>query len=170
MALSGSFSHYEADNFGLYCEWSAVQNVIGNYSDLTLRMCLRYKKLTIGAVTGATISINGVSETFSTEGFTDQNKGVKTRLLKEKTVRIDHEEDGSKTGVVLACTWPCNTSVGSVSVVAISASDTVNLDSIDRTVKLSYTLGLLVILLVGDDEQVGRVHAVQILVGHRLEG
>ena len=132
MALSGSFSHYETDNFGLYCEWSAVQNTVGNYSDLTLRMCLRYKKLTVGAVTGATISINGVSETFSTEGFTDQNKGVKTRLLKEKTVRIAHEEDGSKTGVVLACTWPCNTSVGSVSVVAISASDTVTLDTIDR--------------------------------------
>lgn len=132
MALSGSFSHYETDNFGLYCEWSAVQNTVGNYSDLTLRMCLRYKKLTIGAVTGATISINGVSDTFSTEGFTDQNKGVKTRLLKEKTVRIDHEEDGSKTGVVLACTWPCNAPVGSVSVVAISASDTVTLDTIDR--------------------------------------
>ncbi len=32
MALSGTFQNYPVSSFGLYCEWSGVQSVTGNYT------------------------------------------------------------------------------------------------------------------------------------------
>ena len=42
MALSGTFQNYPVSSFGLYCEWSGVQSVTGNYTDVTLKVYLSY--------------------------------------------------------------------------------------------------------------------------------
>lgn len=44
MALSGTFQNYPVSSFGLYCEWSGVQSVTGNYTDVTLKVYLSYYK------------------------------------------------------------------------------------------------------------------------------
>ena len=132
MALSGSFSSFPVVDLGLYCMWTAEQNASDNYSDLTLRVYLQYRTLNIGQITGSTISINGVTETFATPAIHDTTGGMKTRLLKTKTIRIQHDEGGFKTGVVLSAYWPCSISLHGTEVTAITASDNVALDPIDR--------------------------------------
>ena len=65
MALSGTFQNYPVSSFGLYCEWSGVQSVTGNYTDITLNVYLSYYTLAVGARSDSTISVNGVSETYT---------------------------------------------------------------------------------------------------------
>ena len=48
MALSGTFQNYPVSSFGLYCEWSGVQSVTGNYTDVTLKVYLSYYTLDVG--------------------------------------------------------------------------------------------------------------------------
>ena len=88
MALSGTFQNYPVSSFGLYCEWSGVQSVTGNYTDVTLKVYLSYYTLEVGARSDSTISINGVSETYTAPAIDDYSSGWKKKLLKTKTVRV----------------------------------------------------------------------------------
>lgn len=133
MALSGTFQNYPVSSFGLYCEWSSVQSVTGNYTDVTLKVYLSYYTLEVGARSDSTISINGVSETYTAPAIDDYSSGWKKKLLKTKTVRVSHNADGTKSGVVLSASWRFSGTYSGVSVGTITASTTVTLNSIDRT-------------------------------------
>lgn len=133
MALSGTFQNYPVSSFGLYCEWSGVQSVTGNYTDVTLKVYLSYYTLEVGARSDSTISINGVSETYTTPAIDDYSSGWKKKLLKTKTVRVSHNADGTKSGVALSASWRFSGTYSGVSVGTIAASTTVTLNSIDRT-------------------------------------
>lgn len=102
MALSGSFSSYPVSKFGLYCEWSGSQSVAGNYTDVTLNVYLQFYTLSVGARSDSTISINGTSETYTVPAINDMSsKSWHLVHLKTKTVRVYHNANGTKTGVVL---------------------------------------------------------------------
>ena len=102
MALSGNFSKYPSTYLGLYCTWSASQSVTGNYSDVTLKVYLKYASLYVSARDDCTASINGTSETFSSPAISeDDTSTTHSKLLKTKTVRVNHNSDGTKTGVKL---------------------------------------------------------------------
>ena len=133
MALSGTFQNYPVSSFGLYCEWSGVQSVTGNYTDVTLKVYLSYYTLEVGARSDSTISINGVSETYTAPAIDDYSSGWKKKLLKTKTVRVSHNADGTKSGVALSASWRFSGTYSGVSVGTIAASTTVTLNSIDRT-------------------------------------
>lgn len=133
MALSGTFQNYPVSSFGLYCEWSGVQSVTGNYTDVTLKVYLSYYTLEVGARSDSTISINGVSETYTAPTIDDYSSGWKKKLLKTKTVRVSHNADGTKSGVALSASWRFSGTYSGVSVGTITASTTVTLNSIDRT-------------------------------------
>lgn len=133
MALSGTFQNYPVSSFGLYCEWSGVQSVTGNYTDVTLKVYLSYYTLEVGARSDSTISINGVSETYTAPAINDYSSGWKKKLLKTKTVRVNHNADGTKSGVALSASWRFSGTYSGVSVGTITASTTVTLNSIDRT-------------------------------------
>ena len=133
MALSGTFQNYPVSSFGLYCEWSGVQSVTGNYTDVTLKVYLSYYTLEVGARSDSTISINGVSETYTAPAIYDYSSGWKKKLLKTKTVRVSHNADGTKSGVVLSASWRFSGTYSGVSIGTITASATVTLNSIDRT-------------------------------------
>lgn len=133
MALSGTFQNYPVSSFGLYCEWSGVQSVTGNYTDVTLKVYLSYYTLEVGARSDSTISINGVSETYTAPAIDDYSSGWKKKLLKTKTVRVSHNADGTKSGVVLSASWRFSGTYSGVSIGTITASATVTLNSIDRT-------------------------------------
>ena len=133
MALSGTFQNYPVSSFGLYCEWSGVQSVTGNYTDVTLKVYLSYYTLEVGARSDSTISINGVSETYTAPSIDDYSSGWKKKLLKTKTVRVSHNADGTKSGVTLSASWRFSGTYSGVSVGTITASTTVTLNSIDRT-------------------------------------
>ena len=133
MALSGTFQNYPVSSFGLYCEWSGVQSVTGNYTDVTLKVYLSYYTLEVGARSDSTISINGVSETYTAPAIDDYSSGWKKKLLKTKTVRVSHNADGTKSGVALSASWRFSGTYSGVSIGTITASATVSLNSIDRT-------------------------------------
>ena len=133
MALSGTFQNYPVSSFGLYCEWSGAQSVTGNYTDVTLKVYLSYYTLDVGARSDSTISINGVSETYTVPAIEDYSSGWKKKLLKTKTVRVSHNADGTKSGVALSASWRFSGTYSSVSIGTITASTTVTLNSIDRS-------------------------------------
>ena len=133
MALSGTFQNYPVSTFGLYCEWSGVQSVTGNYTDVTLKVYLSYYTLEVGARSDSTISINGVSETYTAPAIDDYSSGWKKKLLKTKTVRVSHNADGTKSGVALSASWRFSGTYSGVSIGTITASTTVTLNSIDRS-------------------------------------
>lgn len=133
MALSGSFSKYPVDNFGLYCTWSATQSIAGNYSDVTLNVYLKYYTLSVGSRSDSTVSINGVSETYTAAAISDSAAGYDTTLLKTYTVRVAHNSNGTKTGVALSASWRFSGTYSGTAIGTITASTTIDLDSIDRT-------------------------------------
>ena len=140
MALSGSFQNLPVNNFGLYCTWSATQSVTGNYSDVTLNVYLKYYTLEVGSRPDSTISINGVSETYTAPAINDYSSGQHTKLLKTKTVRVNHNADGTKSGVALSAYWRFSGTYSGTPISSITASTTITLDTIDRaapTVSLS---------------------------------
>lgn len=133
MALSGSFYKYPVDNFGLYCTWSATQSITGNYSDVTLNVYLKYYTLNVGSRSDSTVSINGVSETYTAQAISDSTAGYDTTLLKSYTVRVAHNSNGTKTGVALSASWRFSGTYSGTSITWITASTTIDLDSIDRS-------------------------------------
>ena len=133
MATSGSFSNYPVNNFGLYCTWSASQSVTGNYSDVTLNVYLKYYTLSVGSRSDSTVSINGVSETYTAPAISDSVSGYDTTLLKTYTVRVAHNSNGTKTGVALSASWRFSGTYSGTSIGTITASTTIDLDSLDRT-------------------------------------
>ena len=133
MALSGTFQNYPVSSFGLYCEWSGTQSITGNYTDVTLKVYLSYYTLEVGARSDSTISINGVSETYTAPAIDDYSGGWKKKLLKTKTVRVNHNANGTKSGVALSASWRFSGTYSGVSIGTITASTTVTLNSIDRT-------------------------------------
>lgn len=140
MALSGSFQNLPVNNFGLYCTWSATQSVTGNYSDVTLNVYLKYYTLEVGSRADSTISINGTSETYTAPAINDYSAGQHTKLLKTKTVRVNHNADGTKSGVALSAYWRFSGTYSGTPISSITASTTITLDTIDRaapTVSLS---------------------------------
>ena len=133
MALSGSFSNYPTSKFGLYCEWSGSQSTVGNYTDVTLNVYLQFYTLAVGARADSTISINGESETYTAPAINDMSsKSWHLVHLKSKTVRVYHNSNGTKTGVALSASWRFSGTYSGVSIGTITASTTVDLNSIDR--------------------------------------
>ncbi len=133
MALSGSFEKYPVSNFGLYCTWSATQSITGNYSDVTLNVYLKYYTISVGSRSDSTVSINGVSETYTAAAISDSTNDYDLTLLKTYTVRVNHNSNGTKTGVALSASWRFSGTYSGTSIGTITASTTVDLDSIDRT-------------------------------------
>lgn len=133
MATSGSFYKYPVDNFGLYCTWSAAQSVTGNYSDVTLNVYLKYYTISVGSRSDSTVSINGVSETYTAAAISDTSADYDLTLLKTYTVRVAHNTNGTKTGVALSASWRFSGTYSGTSIGTITASTTIDLDALDRT-------------------------------------
>jgi len=142
MALSGSFSNYpvSGSNFGLYCEWTGSQSKSGNYTNITLKVYLRVWDVYVGARSGNTGSINGVSFTYDTPAISDSGSSWHNILLTTKTQKVTHNADGTKTGVSLSAKWTFNGTYSGTYVSSITASTTVNLDTI-TTYTLSTSAG-----------------------------
>ena len=133
MALSGSFYKYPVDNFGLYCTWSATQSVTGNYSDVTLNVYLKYYTLNVGSRSDSTVSINGVSETYTAQAINDSTADYDLTLLKTYTVRVYHSSNGKAEDIALSAYWRFSGTYSGTSITSITASTTIDLDAIDRT-------------------------------------
>ena len=132
MALSGNFHNYPVSSFGLYCEWSASQSVVGNYSDVTLWVYLSYYTLEVGSRSDSYIQINGNSEQYTAPSINDYSTGWKKKLLKSKTVRVYHDGNGNASPS-LGASWRFSGTYSGTYINWIEASTTVTLNKIDRS-------------------------------------
>lgn len=133
MALSGSFHNYPTSQFGLYCEWSGSQSKTGNYTAVTLKVYLRIWRIYVGARNDGIASINGSSGTYSTPAINDDGGSWHLVHLFDRTVNVYHNSNGTKTGVPLSASWRFSGTYSGVSIGTITASTTVDLDTIDRS-------------------------------------
>lgn len=133
MALSGNFHNYPTSQFGLYCEWSGSQSKTGNYTAVTLKVYLRIWSIYAGARSDGIASINGSSGTYSTPAINDDGSSWHFVHLFDRTVNVYHNSNGTKTGVPLSASWRFSGTYSDVSIGTITASTTVDLDTIDRS-------------------------------------
>jgi hypothetical protein len=98
MALSGTFYTNVNSHWRLQGEWSATQNIAGNYSDVTLKvywMGTTQYGTTYSTVTkDGSSTINGSSDTFTSSA---KLTGAEKKLIQTHTVRVNHDADGAKT-------------------------------------------------------------------------
>lgn len=136
MALSGAFNGTFSGTSGAYprIEWSATQNIVDNYSDVTIN--LRFIKTSSWAwnntgSANANININGDANNASiTFDLRDPHTNV---LVRSRTVRVYHNSDGSKT-CFLGADGNTQVSWGTY-----NFSQTVTLDTIPREAYLTNT-------------------------------
>lgn len=133
MALSGNFHNYPTKEFGLYCEWSGTQSKTGNYTAVTLKVYLHIWDLYVGARSDGIASINGSSGTYSTPAISDSTGSWHYVHLFDRTVNVYHNSNGTKTGVALSASWRFSGTYSGVSIGTITASTTVDLNTIDRS-------------------------------------
>lgn len=132
MALSGSYYKYPTSSFGLYVEWTASQSVTGNYSDVTQKIYLSYYTLEVGSRSDSTSSINGSAVTYTAPAINDYTSGWKKKLLYTHTVRVYHTSAGKAEDIPLSASWRFSGTYSGVSIGTITASTSVDLNSIDR--------------------------------------
>ena len=131
MALSGNFnSPVYGTNLQLRCTWSGVQSVEGNYTDITVIAYLQYYQIDISGRTG-TITVGSSSQYFDIGAIYDMSAGQKQLKIMERTVRVYHDSDGTKS-VYLFARFPYNGSYSGQPVSNLDAEDTVTLDTIPR--------------------------------------
>ena len=141
MASSGSFYNYPVNQFGLYCEWTGTKEPSSNSTTITLSVYLRYYTIDVGPRDNCSVTINGITQYFSTPVIEDlSSSSWQNVLLTTKTQKVTHNADGSKTGVSLSASWPFNGTYSGTSIGTITASTTVDLDSI-TTYALSTSAG-----------------------------
>lgn len=98
MALSGSFYNNVNSNWRLVLEWTASQNLAGNYSDVTAKMYWQglnqYGTTYSSATKDGAIVIAGTTSTFSGGGLA-KITGSEKKLIHTYTKRVNHNADGT---------------------------------------------------------------------------
>ena len=133
MALSGSFYTYPVGSFGLYCTWSASQNIPGYYSDVTVNVYLQHYSIYVGARTNSTIKCGTDTYTYTAPALSYESGTALTKtLMASHTFRVYHDAGGGNKSIVLSTSWAFNGTYSGAYVGTISASATISLDAIPQ--------------------------------------
>ncbi len=135
MALQGEFYGSTSNPYVKpRITWSAVQSVQGNYSDVTAT--LSYSRTNTGYKTESSwhggITVNG--DTKKADVYEVRITYNSNTVVLSHTVRVCHENDGTKQVTVCAYGYLNNTTVSETNI-----SQTVTLDTIPRAAKISAT-------------------------------
>lgn len=137
MAISGSFHAYPVGSFGLYCTWSAVQNIPGNYSDVTITAYLQHHSLYVGARTNSTIKCGSDTYSYTAPAVSSASSSQIQTRLDSHTFRVYHDSAGGDKSVAVSASWTFNGTYSGIYVGTITASDTLVLDAIPRNSTIS---------------------------------
>lgn len=141
MALSGTITgSYSNTWYRVEIDWSATQNVSGNYSTVTANVYITYYSLYIGSRTG-TCTINGTAQSFSVAAISHNAGGRYRRKVGTVSQKVNHNSDGTKS-ITISASFPFK--MTSPEIGTLSASGTITLDTIPRatTPTVSGTLAL----------------------------
>lgn len=129
MTLSGTITGTYR-GYTLRADWSATQNISGNYSDITIRHVL-----VIGSAYSLNISsrsntctVDGAAQNYTSPAINQKGGSV---TLGTTTHRVNHNPDGSKT-CTISDAFNINATLDGRKVPSITASGNITLDSIPR--------------------------------------
>jgi Siphovirus protein of unknown function (DUF859) len=141
MALSGSFYTNVNSHWRLRLDWSATQNIAGNYSTVTAKLYWigldSYGTTYSSATKDGAITINNSSGTFSGSGLAKLS-GAQTKLIGSRTVNVYHESDGKKT-FSLSAYFDAELTLSGTYYGRINVSGTATLNTIPRASTLGAT-------------------------------
>lgn len=129
MALVGQITGVYR-GYTLQANWSASQNVTGNYSDITVTHVLvigSAYSLNIGSRSN-TCSVDGAAQSYSSPAINQKGGSV---TLGTTTHRVNHNADGSKT-CTITDVFNVNATIDGSKVSSITASGNITLDNIPR--------------------------------------
>ena len=129
MALSGQITGVYR-GYTLQANWSATQNISGNYSDITIKHVLvigSAYSLNIGSRSN-TCSVDGAAQSYSSPAINQKGGSV---TLGTTTHRVNHNADGSKT-CTITDVFNVNATIDGSKVSSITASGNITLDAIPR--------------------------------------
>lgn len=134
MALSGQITGVYR-GYTLQANWSATQNISGNYSDITIKHVLvigSAYSLNIGSRSN-TCSVDGAAQSYSSPAINQKGGSV---TLGTTTHRVNHNADGSKT-CTITDVFNVNATIDGSKVASITASGNITLDNIPRQVTIT---------------------------------
>lgn len=129
MALSGTITGVYR-GYTLQANWTATQDISGNYSDITIRHVLvigAAYSLNIGSRAN-TCSVDGAAQSYSSPAINQKGGSV---TLGTTTYRVNHNADGSKT-CAINDVFNINATLDGSKVASITASGDITLDNIPR--------------------------------------
>lgn len=129
MALSGQITGVYR-GYTLQANWSASQNVTGNYSDITVTHVLvigSAYSLNIGSRSN-TCTVDGAAQSYSSPAINQKGGSV---TLGTTIHRVNHNADGSKS-CTITDVFNVNATIDGSKVASITASGNITLDNIPR--------------------------------------
>lgn len=129
MALAGQITGVYR-GYTLQANWSATQNISGNYSDITIKHVLvigSAYSLNIGSRSN-TCSVDSAAQSYSSPAINQKGGSV---TLGTTTHRVNHNADGSKT-CTITDVFNVNATIDGSKVSSITASGNITLDAIPR--------------------------------------
>lgn len=129
MALSGQITGVYR-GYTLQANWSASQNVTGNYSDITVTHVLvigSAYSLNIGSRSN-TCTVDGAAQSYSSPAINQKGGSV---TLGTTIHRVNHNADGSKS-CTITDVFNINATIDGSKVASIAASGNITLDNIPR--------------------------------------
>jgi hypothetical protein len=129
MALSGQITGVYR-GYTLQANWTASQNIAGNYSDITIKHVLvigSAYSLNIGSRSNS-CTVDGAAQSYSSPAINRKGGSV---ALGTTTHRVNHNADGSKT-CTIRDVFNINATLDGVKVSNITASGNITLDAIPR--------------------------------------
>ena len=133
--ISGSFTGVSTSNARPKINWTATQNIAGNYSDITATL-VYYRYGSYYAYNGShsvSLSINANNNT-GNYAFDLRGTAPLSDTIRSRTVRVYHNADGTKScNISFSCDTDTSFGTG-------SASATVTLDTIPRAATITSTL------------------------------
>lgn len=123
-------------NYGLFVEWNASQNVVGNYSDITVVVyadLLGPATISVGARSDGKIIIANQEATVDMPAVSKMYNGDAKIKLASITKRVYHRDDGSLQNVTIKAVWPIRATISGVYRATIEgAFNTGEIDRIPR--------------------------------------
>jgi Siphovirus protein of unknown function (DUF859) len=137
LALSGSFGSNINEHWRIQCDWTASQSISGNYSNVTMKTYWisksQYGTTYTSDTKSGSATINGSSGSFS---FSAKLSGTEKKLVNTRTVRVNHNSDGSKS-ISLSAYLDIELTLKSTYYGRISTSESVTLNDIPRASSIS---------------------------------
>ena len=133
---SGSFSSSSYNGLSLYVEWSSAKNISANTSSVTATVYVKSYGLRASALSDSYIIINGDKKNWTKTFNIADTSILQTTEAITYTVDVPHNTDGTKS-ITIKANMEFNGTYGGTYVSDITASKTVNLDTIPRSSSFS---------------------------------